>query len=217
MKFSENTISVLKNFSQINPSIALKEGKTLRTISPQKTVMAAALIDESIPSDAAIYDLSRFLSTVSLFEDPTIKFGSNRFTISSGRSRVNYTYASESMIVMPPAKDFTLPEAECTISVAWNDIQNVLRAAAVLQLEEIAFKCDGSTITMAAVDTKNPTADNYVVSVASDVENVDEFNMTIKVENLKLMPNDYVVMLSSAGMAHFKAATVQYWVALEAK
>ena len=44
MKFSTDTLSVLKNFSTINPSIVFKPGSVVRTISPQKTVMAAATI-----------------------------------------------------------------------------------------------------------------------------------------------------------------------------
>lgn len=215
MNFSENTLAILKNFSGINPSLMFKPGQTLRTISPQKTVMAAATIDESIDGPAAVYDLSRFLSTLSLFDSPEIQFGENKFTIQSGRSRVNYTYASESMIITPPDRDIPLPNPEATFNVEWTNIQNVIRAAGVLQLGEIAFKSDGTTISLSAVDSKNPTADNYSVDVAEG--NGETFDMIIKVENMRLMPADYVVSLSSKGMAHFKSDKVQYWVALESK
>ena len=213
MQFSDNTMSILKNFSGINPSIVFKPGNILRTISPLKTVMAVATVDESIEDNAAIYDLSRFLSTLSLFDAPEIQFGQDKFTITSGRSRVNYTYASESMIVTPPDKDIQVPNPEATISVEWSVIQNVIRAAGVLQLGEIAFKCDGSTISMAAVDSNNPTADNYSIDVG---EGDKEFNMIIQVENLRLLPDDYTIDLSSKGMAHFKSSKVQYWIALSA-
>jgi len=214
MQFSDDTLSILKNFSGINPSIKFNTGNVIRTISPQKTVMAAATIDENIEDNAAIYDLSRFLSTLSLFDNPEIVFGPDKFTITSGRSRVNYTYASESMIITPPDKDIQVPNPEATISVEWNDIQSVIRAAGVLQLGEIAFKCNGTTISMAAVDSKNPTADNYSVDVG---EGSTEFNMIIKVENLRLLPDDYIIALSSKGMAHFKSNKVQYWIALQSQ
>ena len=215
MNFSDDTLSILKNFSAINPSLMFKPGQVLRTISPQKTVMAAATIDESIDTPAAVYDLSRFLSTLSLFENPDIQFGSDKFTIQSGRSRVNYTYASESMIITPPEKDIAVPDPEATFNVEWSNIQNVVRAAGVLQLGEIAFRSDGTTISLSAVDSKNPTADNYSVDVAEG--NGNTFDMIIKVENLRLMPADYIVSLSSKGMAHFKSNKVQYWIALESK
>lgn len=212
MKFSENTLSILKNFSGINPSIIFKPGNVIRTLSPQKTVMAAATIDEKIESNAAVYDLSRFLATLSLFNDPEVEFGPNKFSIKSDRSRVNYTYAAESMIITPPDKDINVPSPEVNVQVNWDDIQQVIRAASVLQLSEIAFKGDGQSVSLAAIDSKNPTADGFDIVVG---ESDSHFEMIIKVENLKLMPKNYDVSLSSQGMAHFKSDTIQYWIAIE--
>lgn len=212
MKFSENTLSVLKNFSGINPSVVFKPGKVLRTISPQKTVMAEATIDETVESVAAVYDLSRFLATLSLFDDPQVEFLDTKFSISAGRSRVNYTYAAESMIIVPPDRSITFPAAEVEVDVKWDDIQKVIRAASVLQLGEVAFKGDGEVVRLAAIDSKNPTADVFDVIVG---ESGSVFEMIIKVENLKVMPKDYKVALSSKGMAHFKADNIQYYIAIE--
>lgn len=212
MQFSENTLSVLKNFSGINPSVIFRPGKTIRTISPQKTVMASATIDESIEGNAAIYDLSRFLATLSLFENPEIEFLEHKFAIKSNRSYLNYTYAAESMIISPPDKDINIPLAEVKVTVNWDDIQKVIRAASVLQLGEIAFRGNGQSISIAAIDSKNPTADIFDVIIG---ETDNHFEMIMKVENLKLMPKTYEVSLSSKGMAHFKADTIQYWIAIE--
>jgi hypothetical protein len=213
MQFSDETLAVLKNFSSINPSVMFKPGQTIRTISPQKTVMAAASVDETFDTPAAIYDLGRFLSTLSLFTNPDVDFQENKFVIKSGRSKVNYTYASESMIITPPDKDIAL-EGEVNIQLNWADLQNVIRAAGVLSLSEVAFIGDGNCISLAAVDSKNPTADKYDVVVAENVS-TDPFEMLIKVENLKLMPADYEVTLSSKGLAHFKSSAVQYWIAVQ--
>jgi hypothetical protein len=212
MKFSENTLSVLKNFSGINPSVIFKPGNTIRTISPLRTVMSAAIIDETVPSNAAVYDLSRFLATLSLFDGPEVEFNENKFAISSDRTRVNYTYAAESMIISPPDKDIPVPNPEVEVKVNWDDIQKVIRAASVLQLSEIAFRGDGQSVSLAAIDSKNPTADAFDVVVG---ESQSHFEMVIKVENLKLMPKNYDVTLSSKGMAHFKSDKIQYWIALE--
>ena len=70
MKLSVDTVNILKNFSLINPSIAFKAGNSLSTMSPQRSVMARADLDDHFPSDGAIYDLSRFLGVISLFETP---------------------------------------------------------------------------------------------------------------------------------------------------
>lgn len=212
MKFSENTLSVLKNFSTINPSVMLKKGNTIRTISPQKTVMATATIGETFRTNAGVYDLSRFLATLSLLDDPEIEFLDTMFSIKSGKDSVNYTYAAESMIVTPPDNDIQVPNPEVKVSVSWEHIQKVIRAAGVLQLGEIAFKGDGENVRLAAIDSKNPTADGFNVVLSSTDKN---FEMIIKVENLKLMPADYDVSLSSKGLAHFKTDKVQYFIAIE--
>lgn len=214
MRLSDDTLNVLKNFSTINPSVMFKPGTTIRTISPQKTVMAAATVGEDFDTPAGIYDLSRFLATLSLFDEADIKFCDNNFEIKGNRRSVKYTYAAESMIITPPEKDITVPNPEVQVNVKWDDIQNVIRAAGVLQLPEVCFRAENGNIMLSAIDSKNPTADKYDVLVAENATS-SEFEMIIKTDNLKLMPTDYDVALSSKGMAHFKSANVQYWIAIE--
>lgn len=213
MQFSDETLAVLKNFSAINQSILFKTGNEIRTISPSKTVMASAVIEENVTGRAAVYDLSRFLSTLSLFKDPNVDFGKDKFTISSGRSKVNYTYASENMIVTPPDREINLPSVDVTLDVKWDVIESVIRAAGVLQVSDITFTGSDGKITMAATDSTNPTADCYDVEV-SDYAGTP-FNMHIKVENMKLMPADYTISLCAAGMSHFKSEKIQYWIAVQ--
>lgn len=215
MQLSENTMEILKNFSTINPSVMFKPGNTIRTISPQKTVMSSATVDEEFGSAAGVYDLSRFLATLSLLDQPDIEFQDTNFVIKSGRRGVKYTYAAESMIVTPPNKDIDVPNPEVQVSVSWEDLNSVIRASNVLQLPEICFSSVGDSIILSAIDSKNPTADKYDVSLGDGQTSGDTFEMIIKTENLKLMPTNYDVALSSKGMAHFKADNVQYWIAIE--
>lgn len=216
MKFSNETLSVLKNFSQINPSVLFRPGETIRTISPQKTVMAAANVSESFDKNAGVYDVSRFLATLSLFDEPEVTFGDNQFNIKGGKRTLKYTYTAENMIVTPPNKDIDFPEPDARVTIKWDDIEGVIRAAGVLGLPEIAFIGEGSQISLSAVDGKNPTADNFSTTIAEGGD-FGNFKMIIKVDNLKLMSADYEVALSSKGMAHFKSDKVQYWIAIESR
>lgn len=215
MKFSNETIGVLKNFSMINPGLVFKPGSVIRTMNPQKTVMASAKVSENIEQVARVYDLSRFLATLSLFDDPDIEFTKDKFIVSLGKSTVSYTYAAEEMIVSPPEKDINFPEPEAVVTVKWKDLDSVIKASGVLKLSEIAFTSDGTNISLSAVDVKNPTADSYSVIIAENT-GASAFRMIIKVENLKLMPNDYQVSLSSKGLTHFKSSKAEYYIALEA-
>ena len=218
MQFSDSTLSILKNFSEINPSVMFKPGQTLRTISPQKTVMAAATVEENFDTPAAVYDLSRFLSTLSLFDTPDISFEDSKFRIrsSNGKAETTYTYASENMIVTPPDRDIPVPDVSATVNATWDDLQKVIRAAGVLQLTEIQFAFNGNDVTLSAVDSKNPNSDTYSTVLDAPDVSTKPFKILIKVENLKLIPGDYTIDLSSKGITHFKSNNVQYWIACTA-
>ena len=72
MKLTSRTLQVLKNFSTINPSLLFKNGSVITTMSPNKTVMARATVGEVFPQTYAIYDLSRFIGVLSMFNDPDV-------------------------------------------------------------------------------------------------------------------------------------------------
>ena len=214
MIFNATTITTLKNFSSINPSIMMKRGNILRTISPQKSVMAVATLDQDLEGNAGIYDLSRFLSTVSLFDQPDVSFGENKFSIKGGRSRVNYTFASESMILTPPEKDINLPSVDVSTEVKWEDFDKVMRAASVLKLNDIAFIGDANGIRLAAVDVSNPSADMFDITL-DETPQGSTFQLVFRSENLKLLPYDYSVEISSKGISKFQSSTVTYFIAVE--
>ena len=67
MKLSESTINVLKSFSVINTGIELQPGNVLKTISPQKSIMAKAELPDTIPTGGCFYELNRFLGVLTLF------------------------------------------------------------------------------------------------------------------------------------------------------
>ena len=214
MQFSEQTLSVLKSFSTINKSIQMKPGNVLKTITPEKTLIAQANIPDQIPSDACIYDLSRFLSILSLHAAPDVEFHDKYFVITEGKKRTKYTYADISMIHTPPEKEIAIPSADVQVSVSWNDLQSVQKAAGVLQFTEIAFVGQEGKVYLKAVDTSSQNADDYGVEIG---ETADEFMIVIKTDNLKLLPQDYQVTLCAKGISEFKGENATYIVAIDTK
>jgi hypothetical protein len=214
MKFSERTLTILKSFSQINKSILMKQGNVLKTITPEKTLIANATIPDTIPSDACIYDMSRFLSILSLYEDPDVDFNDKYFIISEGNRRTKYVYADISMIHTPPEKDITIPSADVTVDVKWDDLQSVLKAAGVLQFTEVAFVGTDGKCYLKAIDSANAGADDFGIELG---DTADNFNIVIKTDNLKLLPQDYRVTLCSKGISEFKGTDVTYFVAIDSK
>lgn len=214
MKFSNETLSVLKSFTAINKSILMKPGNVLKTITPEKTLIAIAEVPDEIPSEACVYDLSRFLSILSLYNDPDVEFGDKYFIISEGKRRTKYVYADISMIHTPPEKDINIPSEDVVVDVTESDLSSVLKAAGVLQFTEIAFVGESGKCYLKAIDSANDNADDFGVEIG---ETDDEFKVIIKTDNLKLMPMDYKVTICSKGISEFKGDNVTYFVAIDSK
>ena len=91
MKLSDRTINLLKNFASINQSILFKQGNQLRTISVMKNILAEANVDEDFPQDFGVYDLSQFLNSLGLFQEPELNFTGQSFVnIKEGKQRSKY-------------------------------------------------------------------------------------------------------------------------------
>jgi len=214
MKFSERTLTVLKSFAAINKSIVIKPGKTLRTITPEKTLIAIANLEDEFPSEAIIYDVSRFLSILSLYTDPDVEFHEKHFIISEGKRKTNYVYADISMVHAAPEKQISIPTEDVKVNVEWSDLQSVMKASGVLQFEEIAFVGEDGKCFLRAVDNKNPSSDTFGVEIG---ETSDTFTIIIKTDNLKLLPQDYEVTLCAKGISLFKGNDVSYFVGVDTK
>lgn len=214
MKFSEQTLTVLKSFASINKSILMQPGNVLKTITPEKTLVAQATIPDQIPGTACVYDLSRFLSILSLHEAPEVDFQDKYFVITEGKRRTKYAFADVSMIHTPPDKEITIPSADVQVNVTWDDLQSVLKAAGVLQFSEVAFVGQEGKVFLKAVDTSSPNADDYGIEIG---ETADEFSIVIKTDNLKLLPQNYQVTLCAKGISEFKGDSATYFVAIDTK
>lgn len=214
MKFSDRTLTVLKSFSMINKSILMEPGNKIKTITPEKTLVAIATIPDDIPSQACIYDLSRFLSIVSLYDEPEVEFHDKYFTISEGRRKTKYVYADVSMILTPPNKEIKIPSKDVELDVSWSDLESVLKAAGVLQFGEIAFVGEEGKCYLRAIDSSNPTADAFGIEIG---ETNDTFTIIVKTENLKLLAGDYKVTLCAKGISEFKGDDVTYFIGIDTK
>ena len=217
MKLSETTINVLKNFATINAGMQFKEGSVIRTISKGQNVLGKATVTETFEKDFVIYDLNRFLSLCGSLKDPEIVINSetNNLTVKSGTSKTTYGLADESMIVAPPAKELKIENSEVNFRLTKDDMNQVLKMSGILGLPNVAVIGDGTEISISALDVKNADTDTFSIKVGETTAN---FKLIFNTENLKMIPGNYDVAISSKGISHFKHATdsVEYWIATEA-
>ena len=138
MKLSKGTLDILKNFSNINQSICFKEGTELSTLSIQKNILSRAVVEEKFPKDFAIYDLSEFLSGLTLFEDPDFIFDDDNYVvIRDKKCQSRYFFADPSTIITPPENKVDLPSKDVCFTVAWSELANIIKAASIYQLSLI--------------------------------------------------------------------------------
>ena len=215
MKLSDSTLAVLKNFAGINNSILVKKGNQLRTISVAKNILAEAEIPEDFPRDVAIYDLNQFLNGLSLHQDPNLDFTENsHITIKEGRRRVKYFYADPQVIIAPPEKEINLPTKEVCFQLESTSLEKLVKAAAVYQLPDLSVIGENGEITMVVRDKKNDTSNEYAVNVG---ETDKDFEFNFKMENIKIIPGAYDVVISSKLLSEFtnKQYNLKYFIALE--
>ena len=214
MKLSNNTTNILKNFSQINQSILIKQGNKLKTISVMKNILAEAEIEEDFESDFAIYDLNQFLSGLSLYDSPDLEFGDSYLTIRDGRRRAKYFFADPSVIVSPPEKEISLPSKDVCFTVATQQLDKLLKAAAIYQVPDLSAVARNGKIELVVRDKKNDTSHEFSEEVG---ETDKDFSFNFKVENIKIIPGTYDVVISSKLLSEFtnKNTDLKYYIALE--
>ena len=215
MKLSDSTLSLLKNFSSINQSILFKEGSKLRTISVMKNILAEATITEEFSKDFGIYDLNQFLNGLSLHQKPELDFAADGYVvIREGRSRSKYFFADPSVIVTPPDKAIELPSEDVCFELSTTVLERLLKAAAVYQLPDFSAVGENGVVKLVVRDKKNDTS-NAHEEVVGETDN--NFSFNFKVENIKILPGTYDVVVSQKLLSRFtsKNHDLTYYIALE--
>ena len=217
MKLSESTLLLLKNFKDINQSILFKKGSKLRTMSVMKNILAEATIDEELPKDFGIYDLSQFLNGLELHKPhvPNLDFtNENHVVIHEGRMRSKYFFADPNCIVLPPERPMTLPSEDVTFELSTGQLDKLLKAAAIYQLSDLSVVGGDGVVKILVRDKKNDTSNDFSIIVG---DTSDIFSFNFKVENIKILPGTYDVVVSQKLISRFtsKNHDLTYYIALE--
>ena len=216
MNLSNDTLNVLKNFASINPNIVFQPGQKLKTISESKTIMARADIVEDMPKEFGIYDLNEFLSVFNLIENPALEFEDKSVLISTPEQKVRYFF-SETDILTSPTKDIQMPNAEIGVNLSEDILNQIRKAAAVLGHTELSLVGENGLVTASVVDTKDSTSNSYTIELDKDNSCKNDFNFIVSIPNLKLLPGDYFVSISSKLISNWTNSNypVEYFIALE--
>tara|TARA_R110000822_G_scaffold194194_4_gene332489 strand:- start:2985 stop:3659 length:675 start_codon:yes stop_codon:yes gene_type:complete len=217
MEISANTVKVLQNFASINSNIVIQPGNTIMTISEAKNILSQATLTEQFDSVIGIYDLQNFLSVLDLVDNASVQFKDNYMVVggNAGRSMLKYYYADPEMLTSP-SKPINMPKADVSFTLDQPTLNNLKRAANILNHTQLVIEPDGGSIKLSIVDIENTTANTYSIVVEGEY-NTDNFKFVLNINNLKLITDDYKVDISSKLISQFSSVThdVKYWIALE--
>ncbi len=215
MKFSTETLNVLKNFSTINSSLVVKAGSVIRTVSPVKNILAEYTCTESFERNFALYDLNEFLGGLTLFKDPEFIFDNDSFvTIKNGRSKVKYFFSDPSLITSPSDKQILMDGENVEFELSEEVLSSLLKAASVYQLKDLSLINEDGKINLVVRNKDNDTSNSFSAKVG---ETDKEFVFNFKIENIKIIPDVYKVLVSPRNISQFISSkyNLQYWIALE--
>lgn len=226
MEFTQPTKDVLANFASINPSLLFRQGNELRTLSPGYDIIAIANVTESFPQTFGIYDLSRFLGVLSLFEKPNAKFGEKGMVFEEGACKVNYTYAMADLILTPPEDEIEMPEIKAQFDLTDAMLKNLSKVVGSLRLPEIVFQGDGKVVTILVKDVKEAAKSKGVFDYFSHTigKTKKEFSVVFKAEKIQKLKTteDYKVTIAygqvgeeKAGLVSFECNSVKYFITPE--
>ena len=217
VKLSQRTINVLKNYSTINSSIVFRKGNVIRTISNAENILSKYTCEESFPDDFAIYDLSQFLSGITLFDNPELDFmGKDYVTIRGGRQSAKYYFSDpEITLKSAPEKNVKFPGGDITFSLSNEDRFKLFKAASVYGLPDLTIDTTKEKIKLILRDKESDTSNTYEQVVEGSYDG--QHQLDIKVENIRLVEGDYSVKVSSQLISEWtnQDDDLTYYIALE--
>ena len=217
MKLSENTLAVLKNFASINSGVVLGSGKTQKTISPEKSILVEAILEDTIPAQFGIYDLNQFLGNLTTLRNPELTFNKDTVTLDDGELSFDYRACSANLIITPPEKDLVLKTIDVTFSLPNDTLQKLIKVATMNSLPNLSVVGKDGSLMLKIHERANDTSNSGTIKIGEYAG--QDFTATFKTDNLKLLPNDYNVEIQKGAFAKFENAsnTLKYFIALETK
>jgi hypothetical protein len=213
MKISNETLNVLKNFATVNTNILVRPGNKLATISAGKNIFATAEVTETFDREFAVYDLNSLLGIITAQDDSDISFGDESLKVTKNLSSFEYYYADPQIIVSAPDKSIEVDEF-FSFTLSKENLEMIMKAAAITSAPMFSVVGDGTDVTISVGDPATAKSNSYKNVVAQSDKT---FTANLAIENLKVIPNTYTVVISEKNFIHFanETGSVKYWMALD--
>ena len=214
MQLESKTLDVLANFADINSKLFIAKGRLLTTWSPHHTILARATINEKFSEDLAIFNLSKLIGILKLFDKPDFTVNSEKITIKEGAKHAYITLGSaEMMKPLPPDKEYNVTP-HVSFVMTKELLAEIRSAAAIFEHKELVVSGDGKHLKLETTNVNNPTPDLFQTVVGKTDKTC---RLVISIENFKVLPQDYQADISFRGLhrLHADDPAINYYIAVD--
>ena len=110
-----------------------------------------------------------------------------------------------------------MPSADVSFTLDNDTLNKLKRAASTLGHSEVSITGQDGVLSLSVVDSQNMTSNAFSIDVDGTYPDGAVFNFILSINNLKMLPGDYEVQISSKLISQFsnKEVDLKYWIALE--
>lgn len=212
MKLSDKTITILKNFANINESLMFRKGTLQSTVDVNDHVAAEAQTEE-FPRGFAIYNLNQFIANITTITNADLTFNEDSVTISDGTLSMNYEYSAPNMITQDDVALPTIDSPDVEFDLNQDLYQKILKLATLNDLPVLSFigkdgqlKCVAENLEM-----KNATKASFNIGEYTG----KDFKASFNLDYLNIIPGNYHVKINQDEFGIFESPSVTYLIAVE--
>ena len=229
LQITKEDIEVLKNFSKINSSIVFVPGNKMIVVDKRKTIVGIyTLVDREIPVKFAIYNLSNFISGISLYKDCYLTFNDKvddeykKVDICfEGRSNIlqyglSSTILTERNTPVIDLDEISIPVSDYDIRLTKETIKKWKVVAKEFDFNFIRFYNDGEKLKINLYEDSIITNNVYSEeTIAFNASYNSDLKMSI--DKLVFLERDYDVKMSRHNISEWRddELNLSYYVSLD--
>lgn len=223
MKFNETELSVLRNFSKINPSqIINPTGFCAKKVS--NSIVGFYNFEEPYDFETfGIYEITTFLQVLDTFNSPDVTIEADRVLIKEGSSKAQYfttplDLLKQSEVPADLPKKFAKLDCEIDFDLSADKLATIMKTASVFRAKYLFIESDADNdlvkLTVSS-DSPGTSANSFDISIRENVRKNELAGQIIKfpLSELTIIPGDYKIEISSKKISRWSCFNgVDYFV-----
>ncbi len=200
MKLSQETMRFLEVFSGVNNHLTVMPGNVLRTASPSTNVFIEANVSENFPVGFGIYDLRKLLGVMKMLpKDFDIHFKEHNLElVGTNGVRFVYFYSSTNLLTQVP-DGIRMPPSQFEFVLPSTQLHALSKASGALQVEDLVITAKNGAIQATVTDKMDSASHSSSIDIDQVSLCVSQCQANLKMKNLRLPEDEYVVRISNAG------------------